>query len=385
MKKICVLTGSRADYGLLRWVLAGIAESSLLDLQIIATGMHLSPEFGLTYRNIEADGFIIDRKVEMLLSSDSSAGIAKSIGLGVIGMADAIEELRPDLVLILGDRFEALSAAIAAMTARIPIAHLHGGEVTKGVIDEAIRHSISKMSHLHFVSTDEYRQRVIQLGESVDKVFVTGGFGIDNIHKLKLLDVSALESSLEFKFGKRNLLVTFHPATLSTVDATQQFDELLAALEVLEDTHILFTLPNADTGGRVIFDKIHDFVERHIATAKAFTSMGQIRYLSSMQYVDGVVGNSSSGLIEAPSFKKGTINIGDRQEGRIKAKSVIDCVPERLAIGEAFELLFSVDFQATLDAVENPYGCGGASEKAVSILERVDLEKIIHKHFHDVK
>lgn len=382
-RKICVVTGTRAEYGLLRWVMEGIREASDLKLQIIATGMHLSPEFGLTYREIESDGFRIDHKVEMLLSSDTSAGLAKSMGLGMIGFGDVLQQLRPDLMLVLGDRFEIFSAAAAAMVARIPIAHLHGGEATEGLIDESIRHSITKMSHLHFVAAEEYRKRVIQLGESPDRVHLVGGLGIDSIKKLKLLDRASLEVSLGFKLLQKNLLITFHPVTLENATCSNQMAELLAALETLEETRLIFTMPNADTDGRVLFEMIKEFVVGH-ANASVFTSLGQLRYLSCIQHVDGVVGNSSSGLAEVPSFCKGTVNIGERQRGRLKAESVIDCAPERADIVAALEQLYSPVFQEKLKTVRNPYGDGGASKRVVEILERVSLESILKKRFYDL-
>jgi GDP/UDP-N,N'-diacetylbacillosamine 2-epimerase (hydrolysing) len=382
-KKICVVSGTRAEYGLLRWVMEGIRKTSGLELQVVATGMHLSPEFGLTYREIEKDGFVIDRKVEMLLSSDTSVGLAKSMGLGLIGFGEALEQLRPDVLLVLGDRFETFSAVAAAMVANIPVAHLHGGEATEGAFDESIRHSITKMAHLHFVAAEEYRRRVIQLGEHPDRVFLVGGLGIDNIKRLTLLDRAALESSLEFKLGARNLLVTFHPVTLEDATASHQMTELLAALDLLEETHLIFTMPNADTGGRVLRDMIERFVANH-ANARAFTSLGQLLYLSCIRHVDGVVGNSSSGLTEVPSFGKGTINIGDRQRGRLKAESVIDCGPDRQLIATGVKRLYSPAFQATLETVRNPYGEGGASEKVVKVLQTYSLQGIQKKSFYDM-
>jgi GDP/UDP-N,N'-diacetylbacillosamine 2-epimerase (hydrolysing) len=383
MKKICVVTGSRAEYGLLRWVMEGIKQSSALELQLVVTGMHLSPEFGMTVKEIEDDGFSIDRKVEMLLSSDTPVGITKSMGLGVIGFADALEDLKPDMMLVLGDRYEIFPAATAAMFARIPIAHLHGGELTEGVFDESIRHSITKMSHLHFVAAEEYRRRVIQLGEQPERVFTVGGLGIDNILRLKLLTRDELEEALDFKFAKRNLLITFHPLTLEHNTSAQQMEELLAALAELKDTGLIFTMPNADTDGRVLFRQIEAFCAQH-EQARAYTSLGQLRYLSCIQYVDGVVGNSSSGLAEVPSFKKGTINIGDRQRGRLKATSVIDCSPDQDSIHKALERLFSAEFQAQLSSVENPYGIGGASDKIVLILEKSYLKSEIIKKFYNI-
>lgn len=380
-RKICVITGTRAEYGLLRWVMQGITETPDLELQIIATGMHLSPEFGLTWREIEKDGYTISRKVEMLTSSDTPVGIAKSMGLGMIGFADALDELRPDLIVVLGDRFEIFATVAAAMVARIPVAHIHGGEATEGLIDEAIRHSISKMSHLHFVAAEEYRHRVIQLGEAPDRVFLVGGLGIDNIKRLALLDRNALEASLGWSLGKKNLLVTFHPVTLETATAQDQMAELLAALSELQDTRLIITLPNADTDGRILIRQIDEFVARH-DNARAYTSLGQLRYLSCIAQVDGVVGNSSSGLLEVPSFHKGTINIGDRQRGRLQASSVLNCAPERGAIRAALEQLYSPPFQASLGQVRNPYGEGGASEKIVEVIRACNLNNLLKKRFN---
>lgn len=383
MRKICVVTGSRAEYGLLRWVMEAILTAPDLQLQVVATGMHLSPEFGMTYREIEKDGYRIDHKVEMLLSSDTSVGLSNSMGLGVIGFGEALQQLRPDIVLVLGDRFEIFPAVAAATVSRIPVAHLSGGETTEGAFDEAIRHSITKMSHLHFVAAEEYRRRVIQLGEHPDRVFLVGGLGVDAIKKTVLLECPELEAALEFKLGRKNLLVTFHPATLDTATPADQMVELLAALDGLEDTHLIFTMPNADTDGRVLFDMIRQFVATH-PNARAYTSLGQLRYLSCIRHVDGVVGNSSSGLAEVPSFHKGTINIGDRQRGRLKAASVIDCASERMAIGTALQKLYAPEFQAMLANVRNPYGEGGASEKIVEILRDQSLDGLLKKTFHDL-
>ena len=383
MKKICVITGTRAEYGLLRWVMEGILQSPELELQLIATGMHLSPEFGMTVEAIEEDGFKIDRKVEMLLSSDTAVGVTKSMGLGMIGFADALAELKPDLMLVLGDRYEIFAAATSAMIARIPIAHLHGGETTEGAFDEAIRHSIAKMSHLHFVAAEEYRRRVIQLGEKPEHVFNVGGLGIDNILRLKLLARDELEEALNFKLEKRNLLITFHPVTLEQNTSAQQMDELLKALAELKDTGLIFTMPNADTEGRVLFRQIEAFCAQH-SKACVYTSLGQLRYLSCIQYVDGVVGNSSSGLAEVPSFKKGTINIGDRQRGRLRAASVIDCEPDQNSICKALKQLYSPEFKAMLSAVENPYGNGGASQAIVRRLESQSLDNLLKKRFYDL-
>jgi GDP/UDP-N,N'-diacetylbacillosamine 2-epimerase (hydrolysing) len=383
-KIIGVVTGSRAEYFLLRWIMEGIRDSENLELQVFVTGMHLSPEFGLTYSDINKDGFRIDRKVEMLLSSDTPSSVSKSMGLAMIGFADAFEQLQPDLIIVLGDRFEILAASATAMIACIPILHIHGGETTEGAVDEAIRHSITKMAHFHFVAAKEYRQRVIQLGEHPERVFQVGGLGIDCINKLKLLDLVTLESSLDFKLGPKNLLVTFHPVTLEKGTSEKHMNELLASLEILKDTHLIFTMPNSDTDGRILFKMIEEFVVRH-TNAKAFTSLGQLRYFSCIKHFDGVIGNSSSGLCEVPSFKKGTINIGDRQKGRLKAESIIDCEPEKTSIINAIQELYSPSFQTKLTTVKNPYGSGGASVSIVKFLEEIGLDFKLKKNFFNLK
>ncbi|SEW44461.1 GDP/UDP-N,N'-diacetylbacillosamine 2-epimerase (hydrolysing) [Chitinophaga sp. YR573] len=383
-RKICVITGTRAEYGLLYWLLKAIKEDIDLELQLVVTGMHLSPEFGLTYKNIEKDGFIIDKKIEILLSSDSATGISKSMGLGMIGFAEALAELQPDLVVMLGDRFEIFSMAAAAMISRIPVAHLHGGEATEGLIDEAIRHSVTKMSHLHFTATEEYKNRVIQLGEQPGRVFNVGAMGIENINKLALLDKEAFEKSITFKLGVRNALVTFHPVTLEKSSAEIQFKTLLEALDSITDLNIIFTKANADTDGRVINEMIDEYVKHH-KNSIAFSSLGQLRYLSALQYVDVVIGNSSSGIIEVPSFKKATVNIGDRQKGRSKAASIIDCTPDLLSVRAALEQALSEEFKEVLAGTINPYGTGNASEKILPVLKSADLDNILKKEFYDLK
>ena len=383
-RSVCVVTGSRAEYGLLYWLMKEIQIAKDLELQIIATGMHISPEFGNTYRQIEQDGFKIDKKVEMLLSSDSEVGITKSMGLGLIGFADAIDDLKPDLIIVLGDRFEIFSAVSAAMIAKIPVAHLHGGEATEGSIDEPIRHSITKMSHLHFTSVEEYRNRVIQLGEQPNRVFNVGGLGIDNINKLELLSRVDLEKAINFNLGEKNILVTFHPVTLENSTAEAQFRELLDSIDTLQNTKIIFTKANSDTNGRVINNIIDDYVANHSNTI-AFTSMGQLNYLSSLQFVDAVVGNSSSGLLEAPSFNIATIDIGDRQKGRIKADSVISCLPKKKDIIGALNALYSEDFQNIVANTKNPYGEGGASKEILKIIKDIGLDDILKKPFYDIK
>ncbi|PWE19333.1 UDP-N-acetylglucosamine 2-epimerase [Aliarcobacter skirrowii] len=384
MKKICVVTGTRAEYGLLYWLLKEIEADKDLELQLIVTGMHLSPEFGLTYKEIEKE-FSVNKKVEMLLSSDTSVGISKSMGLAQISFAESYDELKPDIVIVLGDRYEIFSATSAAMIARIPIAHIHGGEKTEGAFDESIRHSITKMSHLHFTATEKYKNRVIQLGEHPSRVFNVGGMGIENIKRFKLLSKDEFEKLIEFKLNIKNILVTFHPVTLENSTAKEQFQQLLDAIDELEDTNIIFTKANSDTDGRVINQMIDEYVTKNFQKSVQFTSLGQLRYLSALQYVDAVVGNSSSGLAEAPSFRIGTINIGDRQKGRIKASSVIDCEPNKDSILKSFEKLYSKEFQETLKTTINPYGNGCASKKIVEILKNVNLENILKKSFYDLR
>ena len=380
-RNICVVTGSRADYGLLYWLMKDIQADRECQLQIIATGMHLSPEFGLTYRVIEEDGFTIAARIEMLLSSDSPAGTAKSVGLGVIGFADAFARLGPDWVVLLGDRYETFAAAQAALLARIPIAHIAGGDTTEGSYDEALRHSITKMASMHFVTNEKAERRVRQLGENPRHVFNTGSPGIDYIRRLKLLDRKALARKLGFAFRKRNLLVTFHPATLEAQLPETQFNELLAALESLPGDHtgLVFTKPNADTGGRILIGMIDDFVATH-ANARAYTSLGQKLYLSLMSQVDAVVGNSSSGIYEAPSFGRPTVNIGDRQKGRLQADSVINCAPARSEITAALRKALHRDCSGT----RNPYGDGDTSLRILRELKRItDPRALVKKRFHD--
>ncbi len=382
-RKICVVTGTRAEYGLLRLLMRKIQNSSLLQLQVVVTGMHLSPEFGSTSQEIISDGFFIDKKVEMLLSADTPSAIGKSIGLGMIGFADVWQDLNPDLIVVLGDRFEILSAVSTALVARIPVAHLHGGETTEGAFDESIRHSLTKMSHFHFVATEEYRKRVIQLGENPKHVFNVGGLGVDGIKNTELMGRSELESSLGFKFREKNLLITFHPETLDESSPKSQFKELLNALRQMPDISFIFTLPNSDTGSREIIQMIHEFVKSHDRYA-AFTSLGQKRYFSCLSFADGVVGNSSSGLLEVPSFHKGTINIGGRQGGRLRAESVIDCEPEEASIVNAIKKLYSKSFQENLSKVKNPYGDGNASSMILETLENISFDHILKKQFFDL-
>jgi GDP/UDP-N,N'-diacetylbacillosamine 2-epimerase (hydrolysing) len=355
-----------------------------LTLQVIATGMHLSPHFGLTHREIESDGFAIDRRVDIELEGDSPVAIARSMSLGLSGVGEALAALAPDIMLVLGDRFEILAGAAAALVARIPVAHIHGGEVSEGAIDEAMRHAITKMAHLHFVAAEPYRQRVIQLGEDPDRVFLVGGLGVDNIHRDVLLDRAALEADLEFQLGHRNLLVTFHPITTSVPgESARQLRALLSALATLSDMHIILTRPNADAEGRELSALLDEFAAAH-PHARVFASLGRLRYLSCLKHVDAVVGNSSSGLTEAPSFRIGTIDIGDRQGGRLRAESVISAAPDRESILAALARVYSPEFRAVLARTRNPYGGGGASVKIVEVLASVSLDGIVKKRFHDL-
>lgn len=384
MKKICVVTGTRAEYGLLYWLMKEIESDKDLELQLIVTGMHLSPEFGLTYKEIEKE-FKINKKIEMLLSSDTSIGISKSMGLAQISFAEAYEELKPDMVIVLGDRYEIFSATTAAMIAKIPISHLHGGETTEGAFDESIRHSITKMSHLHFTATEEYKNRVIQLGEHPNRVFNVGGMGIENIKRLKLLSKEEFEKSIDFRLNKKNILVTFHPVTLENSTAKEQFQELLDAIDELEDTNIIFTKANSDTNGRVINQMIDEYVAKNSHKSIGFISLGQLRYLSALQFVDAVVGNSSSGLLEAPSFNIATINIGDRQKGRIRANSVIDCKPICNDIKSAFSKIYTKEFRLIINNSDNPYNNGETSKEITRVLKKIDLNDLIKKQFYDIK
>lgn len=380
-RKICVVTGSRAEYGLLYWLMKEIKGDPALELQIVATGIHLSPEFGLTYKVIEEDGFLINEKVEMLLSSDTPVGVAKSIGLATIGFADAFDRLKPEIIVLLGDRFEIFAAAQAALVAKIPVAHIAGGDTTEGAYDEAIRHSITKMSHIHFVTNEIAARRVRQLGENPENIYNVGSPGLDHIRRMRLLGRKELEQKLDFKFKDKNLLITFHPVTLDCQPSSRQFQELLDAVDSLgREVGLIFTKPNADNDGRVLIHMIDEYVKDR-PNAKGYTSLGQLLYLSAIAHVDAVVGNSSSGLYEVPSFKKPTVNIGDRQKGRLMASSVINCAPESGSILEAINMAFKMDCSGAV----NPYGDGNSSKRIVDILKNyTDLNSLLKKHFFEV-
>ena len=383
-RRICVVTGSRAEYGLLQGLIKEIQDAQDLELQLVVAGMHLSPEFGLTYREIEKDGFEIDRKVDMGLTSDTSVGIANSIGLGTIGFGEAFHALKPDLLVLLGDRFELLAAASAALVALIPIAHIHGGELTEGAYDDAIRHSITKMAHLHFTASEVYSSRVIQLGEQPKKVFCVGALGIDNIVRLPLLKKDEVEKYIGLSLKGKSLLVTWHPETLNPKSTYEEFQNLLDVLQNYESINIVFTKSNADNDGSRINQMIEEFVLKYPENVVVHTSLGQLRYLSTLKYVSGVVGNSSSGIIEAPSLQKGTVNIGNRQLGRLRAASVIDCRPDVQSIKNALDTLFSSQFQSSLPRVSSPYVGSDVARKIACILKNCSLDGIVRKRFFDI-
>ena len=383
MRKICVVTSTRAEYGLLYWLLKEIEADSELKLQLIVTGMHLSPEFGLTYKDIEKE-FKIDKKIEILSSSHTRLDICAEMARVYEKFAPALAELKPDILVLLGDRYEIFGVAGVASIMQIPIAHIHGGETTQGAFDEAFRHSITKMSHIHFAATNEYANRIIQLGEEPRRVFNVGGTSIENIKKLNLLSKEEFEKSIDFRLAKKNILITFHPVTLENSSAREQFSEILKALDELEETNLIFTKANSDTDGDVINKMIDEYVRQNPQKAVAFVSLGQLRYLSAIKFVDIVLGNSSSGLTEVPSFKKATVNIGDRQKGRIKATSVIDILPVKEEILAAIKKVYSKEFEQILKDTINPYDGGCPSKKMVKVLKETKLDGILKKKFYDI-
>lgn len=385
-RKICIVTGSRSEYGLLYWLLKEIKSDKKLRLQLIVTGMHLSSKFGLTCKEIEKD-FKIDKKINISLLSDSSQSISNSMSIAQRSFAKTYDRLKPDIVLVLGDRFEIFSAVSAAMIARIPIAHIHGGEVTEGAIDEAIRHSITKMSHIHFTATKEYSKRVVQLGEDPKRVFNVGGMGIENIKRLKLLTKKEFERSINFKLGKKNILVTFHPVTLEKKTSKYQFKQILNAVTELENTKVIFTKTNSDHDGIIVNNMIDKITRQHPDKFIGVASLGQLKYLSALQYVDAVVGNSSSGFLEVPSFKIATINIGDRQKGRLKAKSIIDCLPNKISLKNAIKKMSSKQFKRNLNNTKNLYENGNvfASKRILRVLKNIKLDTILKKKFYNLK
>jgi GDP/UDP-N,N'-diacetylbacillosamine 2-epimerase (hydrolysing) len=384
MRKIAVVTGSRSEYGLLMGLMHELKTASDVTLQVLVTGMHLEDHFGLTYKEIEKDGFTIAAKVPVLESDDSPAAMARAVARGISGFTEVYQKLSPDLVVVLGDRFEILAAAESAMLLSIPVAHIHGGETTEGAIDESIRHAITKMSQLHFTTADVHRKRVIQLGENPLNVYNVGAPGLDNLASLKLLSLVELENALNFKSGKQLFLVTFHPETLSETPIKQQMGELFSALRKFPEAKIIFTKPNADSGGREIASQIDSFVQTDPQKYFAFVSLGQLKYLSLMKAADVVIGNSSSGLIEAPFFKKPTVNIGDRQKGRLCGDSVIHTPTKSDSIETAIKRAISAEIQTVLSTCESPYGKPGAAKKMAAVLRSADLSSLKRKRFFDL-
>lgn len=383
-RRVCIVTGTRAEYGLLKGVIDGVRRHPELDLSLIVTGAHLSAKHGMTVHEIEADGTPIDERIEIIGGGDGPVDIARAMGLALTGFGAALARTEPDIVVLLGDRYEILAAASAALVAAVPVAHIAGGELTEGAVDDSIRHAITKLSHLHFVAAAPYRDRVIQLGEDPACIFVVGGPGADALRRTTLLDRDELERSLDFNLRDRNLLVTFHPPTLDPAAARAQVQAMLDALDALgEDVGMIFTMPNADAGGLELAQQLEDWAADR-PNARSYSSLGHQRYLSAMALVDGVVGNSSSGLAEAPSFGIGTVNIGDRQAGRLRAPSVIDCVPDRAAISAAIERIFSPEFQHIAQARANPYGGGETAREIVRILAEHPLGGLVRKRFHDL-
>ena len=381
-KKICVITGTRAEYGLLYWIMKYMKEYKNIDFKLIVTGMHLSKKFGNTHKEIVKDGFAITSKVPIQIIGDSQNDIIKAVSQGITGFSKVFIKLNPDLVVVLGDRYEIFAAVISASFLNIPIAHFHGGESTEGAIDEAIRHSITKMSHLHFVSTLEYKKRVIQLGEDPRNVFLVGSMGIDNIKKLKLLSKKNLEKEINYKFKKKNFLVTFHPVTLENKTSKQYFKNLLKALDKFKEIGIIFTKPNSDSDNNIISKMIDSYVNKNKLRSVSFISLGNKKYLSTMQFVDCIIGNSSSGILEAPSFKIATINIGDRQKGRIMSKSVINCTPEKDSIISSIKKIYSSSFKKRILKSKNPYDYGSAALKSFKIINKHNLENLLKKKFY---
>lgn len=383
-KKICVITGSRAEYGLMQNLINKLHKDKNIDLKIFVTGMHLSPEFGNTYKEILKDGFKIEKKIKILNCSDTPAAISKSTGLGVMGFGKIFNTYKPDLLVVLGDRYEIMAAVIAANFHHIPVAHIGGGYTTLGGIDEWIRHSITKMSWFHFVSNSSNKKRVIQLGEDPRRVFKIGSLGVDRLRKTSLLSKKLIEKKMKFKFNKKNILITYHPVTLEKNTSETQFKEILSAVSKLRDTKLIFTYPNSDTFGRIIIRMINKFVSSKKCDSIKFSSMGHVNYLSVLKNVDCVLGNSSSGLIEAPSLKTPTINIGDRQEGRFKANSVIDTQPKRNLILESIEKIYTKKFRKKLNDIYNAYEYKDSSNKAYKIIKKVLIPVELKKFFYNI-
>lgn len=382
--KVCFFTGSRAEYGLLKPLIDELLADKYFKLQLIISGMHLSPEFGLTYKEISLKGFEKVEKVELLLSSDTPVGISKAMGLGIISFSEVYQRLKPDLIIGLGDRFELFSAVSAALVARIPVAHIHGGELTAGAYDDSFRHSITKMSHLHFTSTEVYKNRVIQLGENPRNVFNVGAIGLDNIKKMRLLSKKELQKTLNFRLYNPYFIVTFHPVTLENQTAETQMRELLHALDRFNSYQVIFTKANADNNGRIINNLIDEYVAKNSERAVAYFSLGQLRYLSALKYSVMMIGNSSSGIIEMPFFKKPTVNIGDRQRGRILSEFLIQCEPQRETIVSAIKKGLNKEFNSERPHTPNIYGNGNASLKIKNVLKKIILPSLIKKEFYDL-
>ena len=385
MRKIAIFTGTRAEYGLLYWIIKGVHESSQAELQLLVGGMHLSPEFGYTVNQIEQDGFPIAERMEFLLSSDSPVGLTKSMGLALISASEVLQRQQPDLLVLLGDRFEALAVAQAAMVARVPVAHLHGGETTEGAIDEAFRHAITKMSHLHFTSTEAYRQRVIQLGENPENVFNFGAPGIDSIIRLSLLNREELSDATSIKQDAPFFLVTYHPVTLTSDGATSSLSNLLAVLDKYPEHQLIITYPNADTHGRKLIELLEDYKSHNPERVQLVHSLGQLRYLSAMKFCDAVIGNSSSGLIETPTFGVPTLNIGDRQKGRIFGNTVINCSDSENEIESGMKQIMNPEFRKECQKSLNPYGQGNSSERILEAIVSHPLDKLLKKTFFDLE
>lgn len=383
MRKICFVTGTRAEYGLLSRLMRLVKEDKDLQLQVIATNMHLMPEYGETYKEIEKDGFTIDKKVYMHKPSDDAHGIISSMAEEMQGMNDALSELKPDILVLLGDRYEILVAAQVALIHRIPIAHIHGGEVTEGAFDDAIRHSVTKMSSLHFTSCEEYRHRVIQMGEQPSRVFDVGSLGVENIKAVPLMPKDELEASLDFKIDTQTILVTYHPVTLGG-DPAKDIREFLDALDQFKDLKVIFTMPNSDTGRDAIALAVENYVEKHSNIAKAYTSLGLRRYLSTLQFVKAAVGNSSSGIIEVPSFGIPTLNIGDRQKGRLASKSVVNCGTSKDEVIVGLKLCLSEEMQKAAKTYENPYAKPDTANLIYQELKNVELAGLNLKTFYDL-
>ena len=384
-RKICVVTGTRAEYGLLYWLMRDIKSDPSLTLQLIVTGTHLEPAFGHTVDVIEADGFHIDARVPIELTGDTPSSIARSTGLATAGIADALETLTPDIVVLLGDRFEMLAAATAATICNTPIAHIHGGEITEGAIDDAMRHAITKLSSVHFVAADQYRNRVIQMGEHPSTVFTVGAPGLDYIDRGKLLSTDEITKAFKIDDAAQYFLITLHPTTRAQANAAAEIDALLKVLPDFSDHFTVFTGVNADAGRDIIARRIEAYVEKNSSRSRTFNSLGQVRYLSAMKYASVVIGNSSSGIIEAPAFGTPTVNIGDRQKGRLRAASIINCEANERSIQQAIAKALTSEFHASYKTTNAPYGSPGASARIASELGMIEMSMLTQKSFYNLQ